>query len=371
MMRQLVGVVFGVALLTSPAQAQTPSFSRLLDGSNRYAMREWYPHRSAGGVVEQDIRPAADQVFALAAGVTTGRHSSATKRRRIRAIETLMRELSRDYGHWGNHWQSALWASRLGYAVLLLRDDLSKAARAGVRRVVVREANRFIGYEVPYYRRGDLILSPGDTKAEENAWNAKVLAAALALVPRHPNAAAWARKNRELLVSALARPQDTHGRYARLLRGGSNVNSDFTLTNHGIREHPDYAASALGTGLQAIPALLAGRPIPAEAFLNHRGIYRRLTRSYEPSGTIRRSWTDPLVDSRPPFAFALVDLQAHLVGYGGVEAPRWYRRHIAEALAPRRKWVSPYGEAWNQGVLAAAAAYAVLLEQLASRTEPL
>ena len=280
-------------------------------------------------------------------------------------VQVLLTGLSDSHSQWDHAWQSGLWASEMGVAALLLRHELSGHTRLGVRRVVRSEANRFIGYEVPYYRRHDVVLSPGDTKGEENAWNAGVLSVALALFPRHPNRHAWARKNRELVVSALARPEDAEGRYARLLRGGSNVNSDYTVTNHGQGEHPDYAAAVLGlTGYQVLLAKLQGRPVPSEAFLNHRQIYRRLTRSYERDGTIRRPWHDPLVEGRPPFVFALVDAQARRWGYGGRPAARWERLHLTRTLAPAGEWATPYGEAWNHGILGAAAARGVLLDWL-------
>ena len=346
--RILIAVVAGLALVPPSAQAREPSFVQLLDRSNRYAMQEWYPHRATGGSTEQELRPAADQAFALAVGVATGRHSQATRRRRAHAVETVLGELARSHPRWGNQWQSALWASHIGLAALVLRGELTRETRSAVRRVVASEANRFVGYAVPYYRRHGLLLTPGDTKGEENAWNARVLSVALALLPRHPNRDRWALKKRELVVSALARPQDAEGRYAGLLRGGSNVNSDYTVTNHGHPEHPDYAAAILG---------LTGN----ESFLNHRQIYRRLTQSYEPDGTIRRDWHDPLVEGRPPFVFALVDAQARVWGYGGESAARWERLHLLRTLHPQTEWAAPYGRAWNQGLLGSTAAMGVLL----------
>jgi hypothetical protein len=314
------------------------------------------------------VRPAANFAYALAVGIETRRYARRTTKRRARAAERILSELARTHPGWGGQWQSALWVADMGIAAMLLRDRLARPVRAAVSRIVAGEANRFIGYEVPYYRRNGVVLTPGDTKAEENAWNAKLLAVAVALMPRHRNQRAWARTNRELLVSALARPQDARGRYRWLLAGGSNINADYTVTNHGVREHPDYAAAVLGlTGAQRTVALLAGRPAPEQASLNRRGIYRRLVRSYGRDGSVRRDWHDPLIEGRPPFAFAVVDRDAELSGYGGGAAGRWYRVHVGQVLASRRSWAAPYGEAWNRGILAYSVANGVLIEHLAPR----
>jgi hypothetical protein len=46
------------------------------------------------------------------------------------------------------------------------------------------QADRFLNYSVPYYQDStDRILSPGDTKAEENAWNADLTSLATAMLP--------------------------------------------------------------------------------------------------------------------------------------------------------------------------------------------
>jgi hypothetical protein len=354
--RLVVPVAALLLLAAPPAQA---SFTKLLAQSNRYTMRVWYPHRAIGGSSETAVRPAADQAFALAVGLRIGGYERATARRRRLAVRTILAELAGAHPNWGGRWQSALWASRMGLAVVLLRDELPRRVRTAVRRVVQTEANRFIAYRVPYYRRGGAILTPGDSKAEENAWNAAVLAAALDLMPDHPNAHAWAVKNRELLVAALARPEDTNGRYAWLLHGGSNINSDFTVANHGIANHPDYAAAVLGlTDAQVLAAALVRRDPPAVATLNHAAIYRRLAGSYRPDGTIRRPFRDPLVEGRPPLEFAVVDLQARLEGVA--HAADWERRHLAQCVAPAEPWVAPYGEAWSRGLTAATAATGVL-----------
>jgi hypothetical protein len=341
----------------TPAVASAQSFGDLLARSNRQAMRDWYPAWRAGdvGSSELAVRPAASHALALAVGG--------------RALPTarVLDRVARAQPHWGGQWQSAYWAAELGLAALVMEGDLDRGVLRRVRRAVGAEANRFLGYEVPYLRRNGVVLTPGDTKGEENAWQAMALRVAAALMPRDRHRAAWLRKYRELVVSALARPRDTRGRYGRLLDGGSNVNSDFTVTNHGIRANPDYAAAVLGeTGFGLIVAALAHSPLPCEALLNHARIYRRLTESYAADGSIDRGGADALTAGRPPFAFAVVDLQARALGYGGRAAARWQRLHLAAAFAAPRSWLSGgYGPEWNLGLVASAAARGVLLERTA------
>jgi hypothetical protein len=354
MKRLLIGVA--AALVVAPTAQAQPSFSRLLEQSNRYTMRSWYPQfaRQPLGSGEIEVRPPASFAVALAAGNRT--------RQRTRAVDKILAKVAVGYPAWGGAWQGPLWAADLGLATLLLRGELRRSTRVAVRRVVTAEANRVTASPVPYYRRGGAIVTPGDTKAEENAWSSKLLAVAAELLPRHHSRRAWVRKGRELVVSALARPQDTRGRYRRLLRGGSNINCDYTVTNHGVREHPDYAAAVLGdTGFHALLARLAHRPTTPAALLNHRGIYRRLTRSYRRDGTIRRDWDDPLVESRPPFVFAVVDLQARQLGYA--HTGRWERVHLRRTFRMGPTWPGPYGDAWNRAILASAAALGVLWER--------
>lgn len=61
--------------------------------------------------------------------------------------------------------------------------------------MMVHEADRFLNYKVPYYR--DItgkILSKGDTRAEENAWNSNILTIATAMMPEHNHYDGWMRK---------------------------------------------------------------------------------------------------------------------------------------------------------------------------------
>jgi len=102
----------------------------------------------------------------------------------------------------------------------------------------------------------------GDSKAEEDAWEAALLAAAANSLPDADHAAAWDAKARELAYDAItvaADPPDAFGVKT------TTVRDDFTLPNHGFVPNEYYTAATLNllrTG--ALFYFLAARAVPAE-----------------------------------------------------------------------------------------------------------
>ena len=149
--------------------------------------------------------------------------------------------------------------------------------------MLVCEADRFIGYEVPYYRdSAGRVISPDDTKAEENAWNSRILALAVCMLPGHEHCNMWEAKLTELLLSSTAVPEDVSsdrsidGVKVRDILRGSNINSDGTVMNHGLY-HIDYMTVTIeGMTDTAIIYALAGREVPEAAYFNHDIIYSAL-----------------------------------------------------------------------------------------------
>ncbi len=231
----------------------------ILLNANRYALTTWWSAKGFaaqsgneyldfGGRSEHFIRPVSMEAQALAVSLKMGVYDPAvtgvpTAEARgitVKMIRSLgHRHLANTSGGWGNEWQSAYWAAGGGYAGWLMWDELAPADRQNLRRMVEYEANRFLGYNVPYYRNAaGSIVSFGDSKSEENAWNASVLHAATAMMPDHPNYGAWMEKSTEFLLSVYARPSDLaradvyHGRPLSAWLGGSNSHEDGTLVNH-------------------------------------------------------------------------------------------------------------------------------------------
>jgi len=93
----------------------------------------------------------------------------------------------------------------LAQAGWMLWDDLDSETRRLLADIVELEANRFLepDYRVPYWNG-----EGGDTKAEENAWNAMIHQIACAMMPGHPNVPRWKEVGSELMVSAYALEED-------------------------------------------------------------------------------------------------------------------------------------------------------------------
>ncbi len=303
----------------NPADADAAMLAAILSNTNRYAMTTWWgaqgyaaqpgTYLDFGGVGERQIRAPANEAFALAVSVRLGTYDAATAgassgEARARAAK-LVRSLARGHlantgsGGWGDHWQSAMWAGFAAFAGWLLWEDLSAADREHLARMVEREADRFIRYPVPYYRNeAGTIVYAGDSKAEENSWNATVLQMATAMMPAHPRRSVWLTKCVELEVSAFSRPADLadttvlNGRQVRSWLNGSNINDDGVVINHGFA-HPDYSTTVNANVYAALAHSMAGQPTERAAFFNADRVYDALVdkqwvagSTYPPRGAV-------------------------------------------------------------------------------------
>lgn len=175
---------------------------------------------------------------------------------------------------WGDAWQSAHWAQMLGRGAWWVFDDLSEDLQTAVRRVVRHEAERIARTQPPFNLRGD-------TKAEENAWNAQILSVAWLLMPQDDRADKWIRQFQRWTMSAFLRPKDQSspvlidGRPVAEQFTGANIFDDFTLENHGF-VHPDYMTTfSLSLGC-ATDFRMTGRTEPQALLWNVPGIYENL-----------------------------------------------------------------------------------------------
>lgn len=308
-----------------PTDADSTRVRNILNNATKYALTTWWnnvknfdaqdpaTYLDFGGVGESSIRPPGMEAVALAvslktntyAPTVTGVSTATATSRALNLIRSVAyRHLANSAGGWGNAWQTALWATFAGTAGWLMWDDLNATDQEYVRKMVEHEANRFIGYQVPYYRAPDgTILTPGDTKAEENAWNATVLGLALAMMPDHPSKDAWTYKFNELNISEYARPSDptsttmVNGRQIKDWLYGSNVNSDGTAVNHNII-HPDYMVSPNLALHSALVLRMAGLSANQSMFFNTGYAYDALvdvnfsSPPYDaPGGTIYKDGT--------------------------------------------------------------------------------
>jgi hypothetical protein len=147
------------------------------------------------GAKEGKIALAADEMDALRFDLQSG----ITAACRTHRTDTLPRPSGAEGTGWGGSWQSALWAYSLLRTFFLF--DKEEALCSGVRRIAEFEANRFIGVTPPsgVYE---------DTKMEENAWDAPLLAWASFLFPDHAHAPEWERCARLWAFNAATTAQD-------------------------------------------------------------------------------------------------------------------------------------------------------------------
>jgi hypothetical protein len=234
----------------------------------RRGIREGNPwHFGDPGSGENGIRSMANFVFT--SGFVATRQKSATSLEWARrGIDYLTRghksgnAACADGQRWGIAWQSSWWTAKLAFGAKLVWNELSDEQRERVRTVVAAEASHLLSHVPP-------TGMCWDTKAEENAWDTEILAAASALtLPDDPLAARWIEQLHMFAVNALSRAVDRDD--ARLVSGkplrdrisSCNVFHDYTIENHGSC-HFCYVASPLDSLTWARAAfMLAGRDAP-------------------------------------------------------------------------------------------------------------
>lgn len=275
-----------------------------INNANKYALNKWWTsvkhydqqeakeYLTLSGNGEQDIRSVSEIARVLAVsiklniydeaqtGVTLARAEEMT----VKLVKSLAKaHKSNTKSGWGDHWQSAFWAADVGFAGWLLWDKFSTADQEMIQKTVIHEADRFINYDVPYYMdaKGKIVFK-GDTKAEENAWNANILTVACVMMPNQESYNIWMYKNLELIISSLALPSDVgsdkavNGFVLKDILKGSNINSDGTVVNHNII-HPDYQTSVLTQNMTKTAYFaFGGLQIPNALIFNSELIYRSL-----------------------------------------------------------------------------------------------
>ena len=163
---------------------------------------------------------------------------------------------------WGRQWQSAMWARSLGLAGWLLWEHLDTPMRLAVARVVEYEADRFLDVNP----KSSLV---NDTGAEENAWNAGLIALACCMMPDHPRAEQWDVAAKRYMYNTFSVAADANdesiGDNGRLVCdwvSTINAHPDFTVENHGL-VHVGYLKNAHALLLEAAsPYIMTGRPFP-------------------------------------------------------------------------------------------------------------
>ena len=156
----------------------------------------------------------------------------------------------------GADWQSAEWAGSMGLACLLMQTNLPAQTVTAVQTVVASEANHRAS--IPPCTR---ILSDGDTKAEENAWDGNILSLAAAWMTNDANTSNWLYAAKSYLVNTytVSEPDlitpNTNGDPLASWISTVTVFPSYAVENHGFY-HPTYEMVA---GMSAGDSLLMAR----------------------------------------------------------------------------------------------------------------
>ena len=262
---------------------------------------ECYPPRFDAYNYECAVRPLTGFAYGMAALLKTGIYSPAagglSRADALHRTELAIRGVAfthivntpSDYGghRWGQgaaqSWEAAYWCAQAAQAAWWLWGDLSPQTRRAVAKMVEHDADAFITMTVPYWAdRQGKIVTPGDTKAEENAWNSLLLASAQAMMPQHPRVEKWRQKASEYQISAYSRQSDltnstlVDGKPAKDWLQGYNVFADGVLVNHN-RVHPDYMLAQETCFASLVAVSLARQYIPQSMVFNAGLAYRALT----------------------------------------------------------------------------------------------
>ncbi|WP_052659327.1 cell wall-binding repeat-containing protein [Bacillus alveayuensis] len=364
----------------NPTDENAKRIEQILLNTNKYGLTTWWDTKNNfdeqdgryldfGGTLEHEIRHPAAMSLGLATSIAFGIYdSSFTKVPKIEAINKTRklisslayRHKSNSKGGWGDHWQSAHWAYFAGFAGWLMWDELSESDRELVRKMVEYEANRFINYTVPYWKaKNGNINYPGDTKAEENAWNSQILQLATAMMPKHENWNLWMIKNLELMISSASTSSDMnnetilHGKKVKEWVNGSNINEDGTVINHGFI-HPDYMEFIAFNNTAALQYTLANMQTPKAAFFHSDLVYKGFVDLqfdsppfHAPGGTIYRTDSSDIYypsgndwGTERRMQFATLDIFADVFGFDHLASKKgsyWEPLHAQKVLDMQKR----------------------------------
>ncbi len=181
-------------------------------------------------------------------------------------------------GQWGDDWESSLWAGQFGVAAWQVWDELDGDVREGALKVLAFEADRFVGVDVPDGRWLD-------TKAEENAWDAFLMAWAYCLQPDHPHAEIWLDRSKAFAMNTFSTDRD---RVEKGLIDGRPIGDwictqtahpDLTVENHGSF-HPSYLACGDLLLAGRLAFLKTGKEPPPHFMYHVREVWDILKRFY-------------------------------------------------------------------------------------------
>lgn len=262
--RSLAGMSLGMALCAAHAIPGAPARANLVAAVDRYAGSMLKAHRANNS----NPIPASQAEYDAAVFPSWG------------GSQTDPLEAT------GSSWQAALWVALAARAVWVLRSDLPVETMAAAEAALRWEADRFITVQPPFWADPEgWIITPGDTKAEENSWNGLSLAVAYAwtgeMKYRRP-ALLWSLSAQS--TKQAVQLQDAVSGINMAELGGWNLHDDYFSENHG-EIIPNYlVAPVLTWGMAA--ACFAEREgrIPHATIMSTRRVYSALQNRVIPQG---------------------------------------------------------------------------------------
>ncbi|KMQ51986.1 hypothetical protein CHISP_0975 [Chitinispirillum alkaliphilum] len=186
---------------------------------------------------------------------------------------------------WGENWRSSLWASVLGLISVFAKNTIDTVTQDKIKLIVSFEADRFTDVRPP---SGCEV----DTKVEENAQDAMILAWAINLCPEHRNVKNWENSLRLWAVNIASSIQDKsdHSEYFDNSIASAvttqNLFPDFTAENHGFF-HPEVLSYGMWIILATCAYELNGNERPSYLHRkSHQKTFEILLRFCLPSGMI-------------------------------------------------------------------------------------
>jgi hypothetical protein len=354
-------------LVVQPEALSSAEITRtVLKRLNSYITGAWwvakgYPSSGLPNLIQDEygIRGAGMAALGLAVGWDLATSEIAVTRAvQLSCAAAAQHKATKGSTGWGDGWQTAYWAALNGLAASLVWRQLSTAQRESVAVMVEHEADRLLGETIPVWTLANgTVVTPGDSKHEENEWNSTCLVLAAAMMPTHAHAADWIRKAVAYVMSGAAHEDDladltmVNGQTAaEWTSAGWNLNADYTVTNHG-RVHPDYMQTVT-LGLQsAVTSAVFGQDSPVGLAWNASRVYRAL-QAAEFNGRTMYEVGSPLVHypqggdwgTRRPAGYACLDAMVSALGLDpwgepGVQRPAayWERLHLVDCATMQNR----------------------------------
>lgn len=251
----------------------------------------FFKGENSGGSDERGVRPNADlsMICAFLSKYAKGRVELPSGVTWDKIEEMAMKSLVFAYSthkanklkvcagnrYWGSvsvddsSWESSLWAMSVAYSAFFQWDKLNDAQRNYIYQMLKAECNYELYRSIP-------TGYAGDTKAEENGWEADILAATLGLFPNDELAPKWFERLREFAINSYSHPSDAHNtqvidawydnKTIADLYKGQNLYDDYTLQNHNLfhTSYQNVVIQELGEAALALKMFqqgIAGREV--------------------------------------------------------------------------------------------------------------